>query len=372
MADTDSLETAVRMWEYIIAKYREMLLRKFLETHRTNIRSGQPTTAIDIQIIALLSDAHLFALETLQTQMRIHGLKWERMCSSSLFEGESRDREGGDFWKRLPKPVVSLEWDIPPQRQFVDTLATVSDLFKIIRKRWADFFSAPSGYTLTSLSISTDSRMLFTTDDIPLGDETADDQILMPTTDIPATDFTESFAQLRASVTQLSINQLRTKDIIGDLKNKLLSKIDNLEKASTEAHTQKDQVFRDLADIRKVVKEQKDALSQHMDDKLKGIKDQQAALSHDLMEFRVQAQTLIPSPLNCLNLLIISIEVVMPKRGKVVATEVRSLLLMIVADLVLVMEEEDPVEVVGADFRVKDTIEVVDLTKDQEEALDTS
>ncbi|KZV34068.1 hypothetical protein F511_25163 [Dorcoceras hygrometricum] len=61
----------------------------------------------------------------------------------------------------------------------------------------------------------------------------------------------------------------------------------------------------------------------------------------------------------------------MPKRGKVVATKVRSLLLMIVADLVLVMEEADLAEVVGANLRVKDITEVVDLTKDQEEALDT-
>ncbi|KZV56158.1 Armadillo-type fold domain containing protein [Dorcoceras hygrometricum] len=127
-----------------------------------------------------------------------------------------------------------------------------------------------------------------------------------------------------------------------------------------------------LADIRKEVQEQKAALSQEMDDKFKGVQDQQAALSHDIMEFRVKAQeTLIPSPLSCQSLLIISIEVVMPKRGKVVAAEVRSLLLMVVADLVLVMEEADLAEVVGEDLRVKDITKVVDLTKDQEEALDT-
>ncbi|KZV15942.1 hypothetical protein F511_25631 [Dorcoceras hygrometricum] len=85
-AETDSLETAVRRREYIIAKYREMLLRKFLEAHRQNFKPGQPTTTIDLHIIVLLYDAHLFSLETLQTQMRIHGLKWDRICSSSLFE----------------------------------------------------------------------------------------------------------------------------------------------------------------------------------------------------------------------------------------------------------------------------------------------
>ncbi|KZV32687.1 hypothetical protein F511_26700 [Dorcoceras hygrometricum] len=61
--------------------------------------------------------------------------------------------------------------------------------------------------------------------------------------------FIESFAQLRASVTQLFIKQLRTKESIGNLKNQLLSKIDNLEKALAEAHTQQDQVLRGLIKI---------------------------------------------------------------------------------------------------------------------------
>ncbi|KZV37565.1 Sec23/Sec24 protein transport family protein [Dorcoceras hygrometricum] len=92
-AETNSLETAVQRRMYNIAKYREMILRKFLEARRQNLKAGQPTTAIDLQIIALLSDDHLLALETLQTQMRIHELKWERICSSRLFEGENRDRD---------------------------------------------------------------------------------------------------------------------------------------------------------------------------------------------------------------------------------------------------------------------------------------
>ncbi|KZV56949.1 splicing factor 3B subunit 1-like [Dorcoceras hygrometricum] len=88
-AETDSLETAVRRQEYIIAKYREMLLRKFLEAHRQNFKAGQPMTAIDLRIIELLSNAHIFAFETLQAQMRLHGVKWDRICGSRLFEGDS-------------------------------------------------------------------------------------------------------------------------------------------------------------------------------------------------------------------------------------------------------------------------------------------
>ncbi|KZV27491.1 hypothetical protein F511_24763 [Dorcoceras hygrometricum] len=166
-AETDSLETAVRRREFTITKYREMLLRKFLESHRQHFQAGQPSTATDLQIIALLSNAHIFAVETLQTQMRIHGLKWERICSSRLFEGENRDcgaviarsntsirslcwlrtktlvygswviQEGNDLWQRLPKQTVPLTFEFSPQRQFDDTLAPVSESFKVLHKQWA-------------------------------------------------------------------------------------------------------------------------------------------------------------------------------------------------------------------------------------------
>ncbi|KZV32594.1 hypothetical protein F511_36119 [Dorcoceras hygrometricum] len=356
--------------------------------------------------------------------MRAHGLKWEQESNSRLFEGDKRDRgaviarsntniksscwirtmtlvngswviqEGGDFWKPIPRPVASSQWELPPQRQYDDTLDTISEFFKMLRKRWADvcievvqisalgllqpvgtvnrcrdiigpvadieevpsgfrgvfqhgvdtdsFFDFFDNYVLQpevqthssnsdystiyrspsprseplvssanpdptepdsfsqrhldsvtadpieqietdqnldpietdscsqrnpdtvlnspSPSTSVDSLLHFTTDYIPLGDETADDQILMPPPGIPATDFTESFSQLSASVTQLSIKQLRTKDSIGDLKNQLLSKIDNLENALAEAHTQQDQFLRDLTDILKEVQDQKVAM----------------------------------------------------------------------------------------------------------------
>ncbi|KZT76507.1 hypothetical protein F511_46468 [Dorcoceras hygrometricum] len=94
--------------EFTIAKYREMLLRKLLESHRQHFQAGQPSTTIDLKIIALLSNAYLLAFETLQTQMRIHGLKWERFCSSRLFEGETRDH--GAVIARSNTSTRSLCW----------------------------------------------------------------------------------------------------------------------------------------------------------------------------------------------------------------------------------------------------------------------
>ncbi|KZV50132.1 hypothetical protein F511_17238 [Dorcoceras hygrometricum] len=328
-AETDSLETAVRRREYIISKYREMILRKFLEAHRKHFRSGQPTTAIDLQIISLLSDAHLFALETLQTQMSIHGLKWERMCSSSLFEGESRDRGAV-----IARSNTNIR-DIVAVGSVVDLAVDPADFFGVFR-RGPDVQLIPSdssssssssqphpispndsfsqrhldtALTSTNPSISTDSRMLFTTDDIPLGVGTTVDQILMPTDDVTSQDFIEPLAQLRASVNQIQIERVQKRDDAENLKDVLLLHIRGLEQRFTEILEQQDRTYRGLfAHVRQEFQLQKAALSLEvlesrqkpqsqqvawsldMDNKLKGVQDQQAAISHDLMEFRVQAQ----------------------------------------------------------------------------------
>ncbi|KZV21931.1 hypothetical protein F511_43200 [Dorcoceras hygrometricum] len=46
-AEADSLEMAVKRKEYILEKYREMLLRKFLESHQKYLVPGQPWTATE-------------------------------------------------------------------------------------------------------------------------------------------------------------------------------------------------------------------------------------------------------------------------------------------------------------------------------------
>ncbi|KZV28347.1 hypothetical protein F511_24521 [Dorcoceras hygrometricum] len=289
----------------------------------------------------------------------------------TLVNGSWVIQEGGDFWKCLPKPPVgshnfcrdivavgSVVYLAVDPAEFVgvfrrgpDVQVITSDSSCSSSSSQPDSISSNDSFSQCNLDtaltspnpgISTDSRIFFTTDDIPLVDATTDDQIFMPSVALPAPDFTESFSQLRASVTQLLIKQLRTNNSIGDLKNHILSKIDHIAKAFADAHTQQDQVLRGLfKNVRQEVQIQKTALS---------------------LEFLESKRE---------SLLIISIEVVMSKKGKEVAAEVRSLLRMIVADLVLVMKVADLAEVVGATLRVKDITEVVDLTKDLEEALDT-
>ncbi|KZV41255.1 hypothetical protein F511_41296 [Dorcoceras hygrometricum] len=85
-AGTDSLETAVKRRLYILAKYREMLFRKFLESHQKYLVPGQPWTATASQIIDLLSIAHSKSLEVIVTQQRENGLPIEQPCSSTYLD----------------------------------------------------------------------------------------------------------------------------------------------------------------------------------------------------------------------------------------------------------------------------------------------
>ncbi|KZV25819.1 hypothetical protein F511_34108 [Dorcoceras hygrometricum] len=85
-AGTDSLETVVKRRLYILAKYREILLRKFLESHQKYLVPGQPWTATASQIIDLLSAAHSKSLEVLVTQQRENGLPIEQPCSSTYLD----------------------------------------------------------------------------------------------------------------------------------------------------------------------------------------------------------------------------------------------------------------------------------------------
>ncbi|KZV26566.1 hypothetical protein F511_34437 [Dorcoceras hygrometricum] len=85
-AETDSLETAVRRRVYILAKYKEMMLRKFLESHRKYHVPGQPWTATASKIIDLLFVAHSKSLEDLIAQQKEQGLPIEQPCTSTSLD----------------------------------------------------------------------------------------------------------------------------------------------------------------------------------------------------------------------------------------------------------------------------------------------
>ncbi|KZV17580.1 hypothetical protein F511_25233 [Dorcoceras hygrometricum] len=131
-------------------------------------------------------------------------------------------------------------------------------------------------------SPSTASSMHFNAEDISLGTDTVE-QILLPTTAAPTTDLSEQFAQLRASISQLSIKQLQTQSSIGNLQNHLLSRIDDLEKAYANARTQQDQDLRGhFKSVCQEVQIQKTALSFEVHEFKQGVQAQSGIFSTDL------------------------------------------------------------------------------------------
>ncbi|KZV17472.1 kinesin-4-like [Dorcoceras hygrometricum] len=164
--ETESPQVAIQRKSYILLKYRKVLIWKFLESWRSNFVPGQGSTAVDRRVIDLLSDRHVSILEELTTTERAHGLIWKKPCCSTVFEGSPRDRGAviartntntrsscwirtmilvdgvwtvepcADKWVKIPRQVISHE--VHRQRQYDDTLPTVSAFFRMTRKRWAD------------------------------------------------------------------------------------------------------------------------------------------------------------------------------------------------------------------------------------------
>ncbi|KZV36558.1 hypothetical protein F511_23587 [Dorcoceras hygrometricum] len=124
-AEIDSSFVAVQRRQFIIANYRELLLRKFIDARRKNFVSGTPTSAIDLKVLNLLSAAHTFALKDLLRNMKAHQLEWTRPSSSILFEGPIVDQ--GPFipvtHRSISSPVNSNHWEALPQRHYIDDLA---------------------------------------------------------------------------------------------------------------------------------------------------------------------------------------------------------------------------------------------------------
>ncbi|KZV55548.1 dystroglycan-like [Dorcoceras hygrometricum] len=164
--ETESPQVAIQRKFYILLKYRTVLVWKFLDAWRANFVPGQGSSAVDIQVIELLSDLYLSFLEELAKEARAHNLIWNKPCCSKIFEGSQRDRGAviartnsntrstcwirkmimvdglwtvelcADKWVKIPRKVISTE--VPRQRQFDDTLPSMSVFFRLMKKRWAD------------------------------------------------------------------------------------------------------------------------------------------------------------------------------------------------------------------------------------------
>ncbi|KZV46700.1 pentatricopeptide repeat-containing protein mitochondrial-like [Dorcoceras hygrometricum] len=140
--ETESAQVAIQRKLYILLKYRELLVKKYLDSWRSNF------------------------VPELTKEAQAHGLTWKKTCCSQIFEGSPRDRGAviartntntrsscwirtmmrvngtwviepcADQWVKIPQPIISSE--VPRQLSYVDTLPPVSDFFKTFKKRLAD------------------------------------------------------------------------------------------------------------------------------------------------------------------------------------------------------------------------------------------
>ncbi|KZV52930.1 hypothetical protein F511_18042 [Dorcoceras hygrometricum] len=205
-----------------------------------------------------------------------------------------------------------------------------------------------------SPSSSSDYPMHFIADDIPLDEETNVDisQIDLPLTEpteaIPhislppavalPTDFTESFAHIRATVDKIHLKQVQTLEDVDDLKAVISSRISHLETTLQNDSTHHGCVFRNLIhNVQQEVKTQAAALDAFRKETQEGIATLSAQLS-EIIAYINRGHD--------------------DKRGKIAAVEVCSLL-EIKADQVVV--------VVGVNLRGK---EMVDRIEEDEQVLE--
>ncbi|KZV58345.1 hypothetical protein F511_29829 [Dorcoceras hygrometricum] len=345
-AETDSLQTAVQRLMYIIAKYREILLRKFLEATRQNFESGMPTIAIDLQVMDMLSGTHRFYLEELMKQMRAHKLEWIRPYLF-LINGSWTVQEGFDRWVRDRRAPISQKWELLPQRIFIDTIAPICIFIEPIQvlrsppivKTWGwarvctdivqfhlfghlesigthnictDLVAVGlvvdrSGIPIRTVnnvqnciriedyirvsstdaeSDSTSSNSSTSTPIDFVNEETPDAQTSMPTAIVSSNDYTDAFAQLKASVDQISLEKVQYRFHIEKLKSALLRRYQAL-----ILHFLPDLIiktglflFKPMFSVRRCKLRKQRFLKNWM------LFVRRSKTINDLMEFRVQAQ----------------------------------------------------------------------------------
>ncbi|KZV26526.1 protein tipD [Dorcoceras hygrometricum] len=218
-----------------------MLNRKFLEARHKHFESGTPTSAIDLQVLDLLSEAHSISLINLLEQLRQHRLKWTRPSTSKLFRGT--DVQSGGVHSQFYPSVQSTSW---PDIQIISSSSSY------------DSSTSSSSESSTSFSSrsSIDSPMQFT-EDIP--------QTSLPTDVAPPTDYTESISQLQAFIDKIQFEQVQTRDDVDELKAALSSKITGLEMPFAHSSTHQERIFRaQIYDVRQEIQNQKASLSQDL------------------------------------------------------------------------------------------------------------
>ncbi|KZV40241.1 hypothetical protein F511_12923 [Dorcoceras hygrometricum] len=264
-AKAESIGVALQWKLYILLKYREILVRKFLDSWQQNFVPGEGTYTVDLKVIHLLSDLHSFILEELKQQTVGHGLRWNKTCCSQLFEGRSRTTSAAP---------TSTNFEVSRQRSYDDTLPPMSAFFKLMKKRWGDVCLRDNNFAQCT-DYSDFQRM---------DDAQSDILSRLHTIERGLRDTLrqqdEYFRHLIQSARQDGQNH-------SDLH--LL----HLNEFKKSVLAQNVTVIADFMDVKKAVRELKakvDVVSTRLDDVKQDIEATKEAISHQLLDFQEQAQ----------------------------------------------------------------------------------
>ncbi|KZV26630.1 hypothetical protein F511_35088 [Dorcoceras hygrometricum] len=337
--ETEITHVARSRKRYILLKYREVLVRKFLESWKNNFVPGKGSSAVDLKVIDMLSDLHLFVLEELREQALEHGLKWTRTCCSKIVEGSPRDRGSiiartntntlstcwlrtmirvdgvwvvepfCNQWVKIPRPVVCTE--VSKQCSFVDFFPAVSEPLKILRKRWADICLEIVGFCASRRLLPVGS-LNFSSSDESMNFEDTPASISLPAD--PSPDISKALNQLRASIDEIGKQDdgAKHRDTLllhlHDFEKQVITRLDahdrvlgalrrdsndqrtllslELQSSHKQLGTQIVTTGLDVVDVRRVVRES----HQELNARINSLDEQVAATRHDLLEFSAQAQ----------------------------------------------------------------------------------
>ncbi|KZV52346.1 hypothetical protein F511_32164 [Dorcoceras hygrometricum] len=377
-AETDSTRVALNRRTYILTKYRELLIRKFLEARKINFIPGEGSSATDLKVLEMLYDLHMFVVEDLKEQTMAHGLRWEKTCCSKIFEGRPRDRGAiiartntnirstcwirtmirvdgvwviepcGDHWVKIPREIVNNE--ISRQRSYEDTLPPSP----VISWRLSQLCSAFVQYSLfaglstanissfvstiaferivfrdvqiAQISISVAPSVQMMIDQSPFSSSTSDDSSM-------------HFDDNDTADTSISLPPAATNVIESlDLEKRISARFDEQDRVNRALRkdTQKNLLSLDLKSTHQKLSAQIAAAAFDTVDVRKEVKEINAKVTYldgRLLKFEVSNSTFVLKQRkiisiflpNSVSSLIIS-EAVMPKRGKVVAAAPNHLL----------------------------------------------
>ncbi|KZV42517.1 hypothetical protein F511_36178 [Dorcoceras hygrometricum] len=92
--ETEITHIALSRKRYILLKYREVWVRKFLKSWKNNFVPDKGSSAVDLKVIYMLSDLHLLVLEELREQALAQGLKWTRTSAEDISDQPAGETDG--------------------------------------------------------------------------------------------------------------------------------------------------------------------------------------------------------------------------------------------------------------------------------------